>query len=429
MKPIIINQMRGLNTSRARLQLQPGEVGCLQNVRTRPFDNWAKRKGVDTSLVQDGAVNGIFEWDMDEIVMPCYQAGDTLTFFPVVPLTVESQGGSGVTSVTPDPLPPYDPLDPLGTQTSGAVSFGLEAAMRALQERVCRRGGTPIDWPNAVYDANGNSSTVVCATQPLSNFYGSASTAVDMPQQGLYRYDCYYSASYRTSLVQSVVNALDAEATLWLQVYPEGQSALTTFTSSTLWETGSKPTATATNYMTVLGYVRNALKGLKYFAAGASWTDGGEASGGSSGQASCDDAKTAATAAWGSFVSGNPFVYTRVVTSRDNFTTLYSAAIIRERARATSDLSSYKSGTAALFLKSSAYTGGYSNESSCPVTADGNWHIKSSATVGSVWTGSLLNDNSSPPSFTTMGCPFNGATQGWSLTPTVIILFRFTYPA
>lgn len=425
MPSIVINEMRGLNTSRARLQLKPGEAGALQNVRQRPFDNWAKRKGVETALVQDDPVNGIFEWDMDEIVMGAYQTGGTLTFYPEIPITSTSVGGT-VTTITPSPEPVYDPLDPTGTGTAGGISFGVEQAMRALQERVCRRGGSPINWPNAAYNASGGASSVVCATVPLSTFYGSSSTAVDMPQPGLYQYDCYYDSAYRTSLVQSVVDALDAEATVWLQVYPEGQTALTTFTSSTLWG-GAKPTVTATNYLSVMAQVRTAMKGLMYYAAGASFTSQYTRETGSVVWPTCDEAKTESLSNWASATwnsgSGGCGVYE---VTWNNVYVGKSVSQGRYRAKVTQDLSSFKSANGACFLKATAQAGGFSNTSDCPVTADAKYHQWQIVTVGQVVTSDYINNNDTPPSFSS-DCPVTAITKGWTLTPTIILFFRFTY--
>lgn len=426
MRPIVIKQMRGLNTSRARLQLQPGEVGCLQNLRPRPFDNWAKRRGVETAIVQSDPVNGIFEWDFDEMVMPCFEAGGTFTFYPPNMTFTVTQGGSPVT-ITPDPSPVSDPLDPTGTGTAGGISFGVEQAMRVLQERVCRRGGSPLSWPDATRDADGNSVTTPCATVPLSTFYGSSSTAVKMPQTGLYRYDCHYVSGKPATLVQSVVDAADAEASQWLQVYPEGQASLTTFTSSTFWG-GSKPTATNANYAAVLAQAREAMRGLMYYAAGASITSVNTRNGVAYVEATCGSAKALAQGlfAIASWSSATHDIGVSEATSDDGGS--FSASVDRWRGKVTKDLSAFKSASGACFLKASPQDDGFSNTSECPVTADAKYHLWQGVTVGQVVTSDYINDNDTAPSFSS-DCPVSGVAKGWSLTPTIILFFNFTYAA
>jgi hypothetical protein len=427
MRPIVIKEMRGLNTSRARLQLQPGEAGCLQNVRPNLTDNWGKRRGCETSAIRDDPVNGIYEWDFDEIVMPCVQVGDALQFFPPDISYTVTQGGQPVI-VTPTPTPMPDPLDPTGTGTAAGISFGVEQAMRALQERVCRRGGSPLSWPDGTRDAEGNSVTTLCVTVPLSTFYGAASTATDLPQPGLYRYDCYYRSGYAATLVQSVVDAADAECGQWLAVYPEGQASLTTFTSSTFWG-GTKPTATAANYRTVLAQAREAIRGLMFYSVGGSLTEAYEKSSGQS-DTSCESAKALCLLMWPSSWSSAAVAEAQISewTAPDGSPGIYDGLISRTRAKVTADLSAYKSANGACFLLASPKSGGFSNTSDCPVDADAKWHAWQGVTVGQVVTSDYINDNDAAPSFSS-NCPIGGVTKGWTLTPSIILRFVFTYAA
>lgn len=440
MPSIVINEMRGLNTSRARLQLKPGEAGTLQNVRQRPFDNWAKRKGVETALVQDDPVNGIFEWDMDEIVMGMYEAGGTLTFYPEIPITATTVGGT-VTTITPSPEPVYDPLDPTGTGTAGGISFGIEQAMRALQERVVRRGGSAYTWPDGQRDAAGNTVTTPVATQPLSNYYGSATTATQFPQNGLYRYDCHYISNYAVTLVQSVIDRLDAECTVWLATDPEGQASLTTYTSSTFWN-GVKPTATPANYKSILAEFWVYLPKLKAFSVtgtqvgrGGGTLDFGSSAGGpnsTSGPGACATSVSATQTEYQNYgtVWGAAGPITVYGFSKRYLNGVAESQALRIRGYATADLSAFKSGSAGIYLLLGipGHGGNVLTAGQSPVvTADSKFHLYESSALGSTYTSSLLGDGGVPTIVAdcNISAPFG---TGWYVQYVIAaVVPRFTY--
>lgn len=196
MPKTVISELKGLNSTTASLQLKPGEVPNLQNLRTRPFYNWAKRQGVEGVTSKDGPILGVFEIDLDNIIIPLFIAGPTLTFFP----DLATESGS---LPNPDPNPTTNPLDP------PAVLFLIEPTMRAVSERYGRLNLNPADFAQffdyRAFDENGliPGTTIDPVTRLVK--YGSGGEApaqtagtsynpsnayfYDTPVNNFYRYD------------------------------------------------------------------------------------------------------------------------------------------------------------------------------------------------------------------------------------------------
>ncbi len=81
MSNIVIKECKGINATRASLQLDKGEVPSLQNLRNRPFSNWSKRPGIEPVSDSSDPIMGIWELEFDNIVIPIFQNGATLNFF------------------------------------------------------------------------------------------------------------------------------------------------------------------------------------------------------------------------------------------------------------------------------------------------------------------------------------------------------------
>lgn len=127
-----------MNATKAALQLPAGDVPLLQNVRARPFHNWAKRRGIETAGIYDSPVNGIFELELDGLIIPIFQSGAALTFFPTVttasfPNTPDPYRlGDGRTSLAIDPAG----VDTLIVGRTGGVSSACSYALSSSSTNI-----------------------------------------------------------------------------------------------------------------------------------------------------------------------------------------------------------------------------------------------------------------------------------------------------
>lgn len=224
MPKLVINEMRGMNATRAKLQLKPGEIQFSQNLRGRPFDNWAKRRGIEAVSSDTSPIMGIFEIELDNIIIPIFQAGGTLTFFP-------NTGTASGSIPTPSPYPVTDPLDPDGV---GILIFLIEPIMRAITERRTLVNRPLIDWPKRLFDVNGPIGAIAHpspgvytggqapATRPASDFYAGMAGNASVPINHFYQYDLFSTDAYFgdpigtrvTFLVNEMRNAINSNGFL-----------------------------------------------------------------------------------------------------------------------------------------------------------------------------------------------------------------------
>lgn len=456
MGKIVLKEMRGINAGKASLQLQPGETEFSQNVVGRPFHNWAKRRGVATAEIDSNPINGIFEAEFDNITIPFYQAGDTLTFFPVLPLITgsgnlnDSDDGSTPSSLVidpiyPDPYPAYNPIDP-----GGAILFRIEEVMRTVQERALRVGLTGFTWPNRLYDSSGNSINESASTQLRSAYYSTATGSAQFPANSFYAYDLYWhdtkngnpAGTRAAVLVNAIVSAINTSAflnqylavTSSYQPYIEGQADPYYYDTATsgfyisVWTAGSAPTATAANYRQVLGQCRDAVRRLLFTFASASQvniTGSGNLENriGTGNGASCSDSQTLAGTAWdsASWTLNGPGTFINQTESVDSATP--QSTISANRGKVLCDLTPYIAGTGYFFLKVEPNSGTSSN--SPPVTADNLYHqYATSIAVGASRLSPELGN--SKPTFSIV-CPDSGS-RGWILANQLgVIQLQFNY--
>lgn len=159
-KQVTISEFKGLNSSTASLQLKPGEFQSSQNLRGRPYFNYARRKGIEPVSVQDSAVLGIFDIDLDNITIPLIQNEDSLVFFPPT---------ASASLPTADPYPLSDPLDAAGERL---FIFPIEQVMRAIQNRRIISGMSAYSWPNVTFTTSGIPTNVAVSTYPANGTYG-----------------------------------------------------------------------------------------------------------------------------------------------------------------------------------------------------------------------------------------------------------------
>src|SRR3989304_957215 len=100
MPQLVLDKLRGVNGTTAELQLDLGVPTSSQNIRGRPLNDWVKRQGIETVATSADPYMGIFDVELDGIIIPIIQTGGTLTFFPTV-------GGSDNLPI-PNPYPPFD---------------------------------------------------------------------------------------------------------------------------------------------------------------------------------------------------------------------------------------------------------------------------------------------------------------------------------
>lgn len=253
MPKVVLSKMLGINASKAKLQLQPGESDGLQNIRCRPFDNWVKRKGIEAISSQSDPINGIFEIELDNITIPLIQSGDTLTFFPDL-----SSANGTLSDLSSDSavFGSSDPLDPLGRRT---VLFLVEQTMRAIQDRRVTAGHTTFSWPNLIFAADGtqlNGNTgIAVSPYPANNLYGPDLTY----------HDIFYgnpAGTRAAALVNSIISCCIGVVNLNDYVNPdliEGQTGVTLYTTSIFPAAAS---ATRSNYRQKLNDCKTGIRKL-----------------------------------------------------------------------------------------------------------------------------------------------------------------------
>jgi hypothetical protein len=256
MPKVVLNKMLGINASKAKLQLQPGESDGLQNIRCRPFDNWVKRKGIEAISSQSDPINGIFEIELDNITIPLIQSGDTLTFFPDLSSANGSMGDPSSDSAV---FGSSDPLDPTGRRIA---LFLVEQTMRAIQDRRVTAGHSTFSWPNLIFAAdgtqlNGNTGIAVSA-YPANNLYGPDITY----------HDIFYgnpagtrAAELVNSIIQCCLTTVGFNDYLDTDVPIEGASSVTLLDASSFPSFGS---ATRSNYRQKLNNCKTGIR--KMFA-------------------------------------------------------------------------------------------------------------------------------------------------------------------
>jgi hypothetical protein len=120
MPRVIIDKLRGVNSTKASLQLAPGDFQWLQNVRQRPVVNFAKRPGVETVTSVDNPVMGIASFEFDNgLVVPIWLSEKTLTFFPDV-----ANLANGTNPLNPTPTANGSALDTNGSYVRNAQPGG-----------------------------------------------------------------------------------------------------------------------------------------------------------------------------------------------------------------------------------------------------------------------------------------------------------------
>lgn len=435
MPKIPIADMKGLNTTLAQLQLPPGEFVNLQNVRGRPFHNLAKRKGVEPVTSSTSAIQGIFDIELDDIIIPIFQQGGTLTFFPGY--------ASGSVPNTPDPFPDPNPL-------GGSVGFLIEPTMRALQERymLAQSTGGSLAWPNRLFDQAGNAINQAIPTTSFTYRVGFSANA-QFPADKFYQYDLFWydrkhgvpAGTRKAQLVNSVRSNLDQTAFVWVgaSLYVdsiEGQANTVYLTNATLplpavatFGTAGfrlEDCKSAIRKLTILtprngsGSVPNWINaGFQGLINPATFQD--NRSGVSSGASvTCPAAKTEAfnnwlAASWSA--GGSSTVAARIMEQSDSATAFEYDSL---RSHLLVDLTTLPgTWSAGVYFKitptatgTDPLFGGYSNNP--PVTADNAFHIFGTPTCGiSSFSTTLGGDN---PATTIGGCPVTPTqSKGWQI--------------
>ena len=253
MAKIVINDFRGINSTRASLQLKPGEFESSQNFRSRPYTNYTRRQGIDPVSVQTSPVMGIFEIDLDNITIPITQAGSSLEFFPPT--------GSPETGPTPSVYPPSDPLDPGGNRI---FIFPIEQAMRAIQDRRVTAGHAVVSWPNITFNSAGQIINQAVSSYPANGTYGP-----DMAY-----YDIYNGVPVGTKAAALVNNVLSACISTvgfndWIEEI-DGETTVQTY-DSTIFPSASS--ATFANFRTVFANLKTGIRLLTTIKSQATQTE------------------------------------------------------------------------------------------------------------------------------------------------------------
>ena len=84
MPKLALTELRGMNANGAALQLPHGDASFMQNMWARPFKNWHKRNSLYPHSSQTGPVMGIFEFDLDNLVIPIIGVGPDIILWPQV---------------------------------------------------------------------------------------------------------------------------------------------------------------------------------------------------------------------------------------------------------------------------------------------------------------------------------------------------------
>lgn len=81
---IVLKNLGGINTGKAPLLLGENQIGFLQNISPRPFQNYTKRNGVEWVSTSADPILGIFDIELDNVVIPFTASTTALTFFPTL---------------------------------------------------------------------------------------------------------------------------------------------------------------------------------------------------------------------------------------------------------------------------------------------------------------------------------------------------------
>ena len=445
--------MKGLNTTRASLQLQKGEVENLQNLRTRPFLNWSKRKGVFPISSSPTPILGIFDLEFDQLVIPLFIAGDTLTFYPSTltfpvgqindreyPDSLPSQGGLGGGGATVVGLDPYASDDPLDEDESRTVLFLLEPTMRAVQERGLRVPVLSFTWPNRVFDEFGNAINEAPPTQPNADYYPGAVGSSQFPPNNFYKHDLAWndlkngnpSGTRAAELINTIIAALNTPglASSYVRLI-EGQSSTVDWAINIpQWplDTTGSPSASPVTFRQMLVKCKQAVRLLEAIEITTSGYQGQES------KTLLDDAVSFVSCAIAlsdmtTLYLADPYFAEGIgpqVTEFSSFDGVneWKARLNNTRAYFTANLTAYPNAPTNIYLKVNPQTAGSSN--SPPTTADSLFHIFATGTGGGTYTSPLIGNQTAAFSFSS--CPIGGQTKGWGLVDQVAIVFpKFFY--
>ncbi len=433
MPQIVLNKLRGVNTTRAELLLEPGVASFSQNVRNRPLTDWVKRNGIEAVSSGADPIMGIFDVELDGIIIPIIQQGANLTFYPNL-ATDELPN--------PDPYPPFDPLDASGN----FVLFLVEPTMRAVQERTLRIGRAALTWPNIIFNQDGSLTNPGSPTtgvtiqsiypnslQNCANYFPATAGQAVFPGNNIYKYDLayydqYFAAprgTYAASLVNSIVTWLTdttngplvpvaVPPVSYIISNPEGASSVSSYLATTT-NIGVPSAATTSNYGSTLVAAKAALRLLNAIAiTGRAYSDTfgigitqkreatesvGQTSSIAVAKASCTTNYAAA-----SYVSDGEFIGSteQLSGSPPN----QHAYLANYKGRLYVDLTNYAGSAGYFYVKCSAVGGG---SNSPPFTADGLLHYQFAVTPGTINTSGILGDQ------TTAFTISVNSTKGWSI--------------
>jgi hypothetical protein len=435
MAQIVLDKLAGVNGTTAELNLESGEPSASQNVRNRPLTNWVKRQGVEPVATSSDPYMGIFDIELDGIIIPIIQTGGTLTFFP----NVES-----ATWPNPDPYPPVNPIDDGGNR---AVLFLIEPLMRSVQEKTLRVGLTKVTWPNGNINSttttniffnpdgslrNGNTGVALTAIpalqQNVASYWPAGSGTADFPTNNIYKYDLAYMDEYLGQPVgtraKQLINVIRSQIISLLSDNkyigdPEGQASIPYLDDTAI---GLPPIATTSNYRSTLTNMRNAFRLVFRAAVVATFvnsTDTGDAQSreGNNGYvgANCNDAKTNATTTWNGASYGTGGTYTGFGYYEGTAYTgvQYYAELFAMRSKLKVNLTNYTGTSASFYFIAIPGSNGSSNNP--PVTADNLFHKADAISTGSTQYSQVYG--SGTPAFSgSNNCPLlrPGSTQyGW----------------
>jgi len=399
MPKIVMDVLGGVNTSRGELQLPPGEVSALQNVRGGLFGNWSKREGVENVTSFTNPVLGIFDLEFDTITIPVFVSGSTLTFFP----NTATASGSLPTA---DPYNGDDPLDPDTVRTSLLL---IEPTMRAINERFGRIPLNGVTWPNRLFDSTGyiGPTGEAPATIAASTFYPTALGNLSMPVNNFYQYDLAQHDAYHgnpagtraTALVNAIIDALDQSQVMITRYVRaiQGEASVRFYDNSTL----PKPSAATTGtYRKRLSDCKVAVRKLTALSIAASQVNRAVKLVEGQSLVGCDAAKSTCQTNWNSASFTSPYnSEIRQHTREGNNGVTYKASVDTVKGQIQVDLSNYSSGTATIYLFLSS-TGGYLNGLQTPTGTNNDvWGAWQSATVGGVYTSSVVTHSDTFPGF------------------------------
>lgn len=413
MGKLTIKKFKGINSTKAALQLQTGEIPFLQNFRGRPFDNLSKRRGVEPSSTQTGPVQGIFDLEFDGLIMPMFIVNGTLQFYPST---------ATVTWPDPDSRPFQYPLNSANVGTALLV----EPSMRAIQERAIRAADTPITWPNIIFNASGgklNGNTGIApASQNISDYFPSGVGTAQFPVDKCYQYDMqYHDASFGNPtgtraafLVNEIWDAISDEAPFY-HTEPEGDSA-TSISSYDDVTIGLPSPASVATYRQTLTNMKPCIRLMTNVIVNGVLVDCEFRDGNiymTSPEPTCVDAQNAAVTLYNanSYSAGSTILFEEAM---DETGGDYEASIANERGKFQVDLTDYP-GTSATIYASAVGTLLQPAFNPCFILVDGNLRAVTTVTPGALATTGLYGGT---PTLTFSVCPPPDYTRSWQINPT-----------